>query len=645
MRFFALLIALSAFHSSASANPPLEAYGQLPSFRSVALSPSGTRVAFLGRNGAVEYAAVFDYRSQSSVSAVNLEDAKTRSVYFVSEDFAILRASETTRVRRFRGEFEYSAAFAWDLKTEKIGRLPRYGVDLFPAQTGLGRIIGKVRGEDTVFIPAYVGPATSSPDYSLLKVDLETGRARVHAKGSTHTRDWIVDDDGEVIAREDFNDKSDRYSIWVRDGSNYRKIYEEETEVPTMSLLGVTPDKSTLLVSVQYEDDERNAIVGLTRDGKLTEPLFAREDADVERLLSSINRVVHGVEYSGMTPSYEFLGRPEFDPIAAVQPLFPAASIVIEDFSEDFDRFVLYVSGGANSPAFHVYDRPKQTLARIAGAYEGIADAEIGEVFVIETKARDGEKIPSILTLPPGAEMTARHPAIIMPHGGPQSYDAIGFDWLAQFFANRGFAVLQPNFRGSDGFGASFEKAGHGQWGRGVMQHDVTDAVGALVRGGIADPERICIVGASYGGYAALAGGAFTPDLYKCVAAFAPVSDLPIMLIDERRDYGRDSWVLSYWEKRIGDINEERAFLESISPSEYADEFTAPVLLLHGNDDTVVPFRQSLIMERALKRAGKDVELIKLSGGDHWLSTSETRLEMLRSLDAFVSEHIGGPVN
>lgn len=173
------------------------------------------------------------------------------------------------------------------------------------------------------------------------------------------------------------------------------------------------------------------------------------------------------------------------------------------------------------------------------------------------------------------------------------------------------------------------------------MQDDVTDGVKALIAIGMADPDRICIVGASYGGYAALAGGAFTPELYACVAAIAPVTDLPRMLIDERRDRGRDHWVVAYWERVIGDLSEERDFLKEISPVNHAEAFEAPVLLIHGRDDTVVPMVQSRRMRNALRNADKSVELMELRGEDHWLSTSETRLETLRALEVFLARHLG----
>lgn len=229
-----------------------------------------------------------------------------------------------------------------------------------------------------------------------------------------------------------------------------------------------------------------------------------------------------------------------------------------------------------------------------------------------------------------------------MPHGGPASYDQVQFDWMAQYFANRGYLVLQPNFRGSEGFGWNHLRQGRKQWG-GLMQDDVTDGVKALIDGGYADPDKICIVGASYGGFSALSGGATTPDLYRCVAAIAPVTDLPRFLEYNKEEYGKNGRGYVYWTRNIGDPKTDKQKLKQTSPVNQAESFNAPVLLIHGKDDTVVHIRQSEVMRKALKKAGKDVEFIKLKGEDHWLSTSETRLDTLRALDAFISEH--NPVN
>ena len=286
-----------------------------------------------------------------------------------------------------------------------------------------------------------------------------------------------------------------------------------------------------------------------------------------------------------------------------------------------------------------MYHRSTAELSYISTARPNIPKEAIADVLTVEYPASDGLKISGVLTVPRWLEMD-RLPMIVLPHGGPETHDQVGFDWMAQYFANRGYLVLQPNFRGSAGFGTAFTEAGYGEWGA-AMQQDVTDGVNALIRGGQADPDRVCIIGWSYGGYSALAGGAFTPDLYQCVAAIAPVSDLPRMLLDERRAHGRSHWVIRYWEKAIADGSATRDTLRQKSPVMYAENFQAPVLLLHGKDDLIVPVAQSRRMRRALRDANKRVKLVEYRDADHSMSSPGSRLKILRELDAFVAEHIG----
>jgi dipeptidyl aminopeptidase/acylaminoacyl peptidase len=231
-------------------------------------------------------------------------------------------------------------------------------------------------------------------------------------------------------------------------------------------------------------------------------------------------------------------------------------------------------------------------------------------------------------------------PLVVMPHGGPEDRDETGFDWLAQFLASRGYAVLQPQFRGSTGLGRAHANAGRQQWGL-RMQDDVTDGVRALITEGIVDPKRVCIVGWSYGGYSALAGAAFTPDLYACAASIGGVSDLPVMLATISRDSGRESDAFAYWREHIG--SPFNADVIGKSPARAAMAVRAPVLLLHGTDDTVVPIEQSRLMATALRAAKKPVELIELTGEDHWMKTSsESRIRTLTELERFLWKYIGG---
>jgi dipeptidyl aminopeptidase/acylaminoacyl peptidase len=231
-------------------------------------------------------------------------------------------------------------------------------------------------------------------------------------------------------------------------------------------------------------------------------------------------------------------------------------------------------------------------------------------------------------------------PIVVLPHGGPDARDKIDFDWMAQFFANRGYAVLQPNYRGSSGYGRKFTEAGLHQWGL-KMQDDITDGVKKLIADGIADPKRVCIVGGSYGGYAALAGAALTPDVYACAVSFAGISDLPRMLSSDRARYGKNSHVTSFWKSRIGSAYDDSDQLRATSPARHADQIKCPVLLMHGEGDTTVPIEQSEIMADAMKSAGKNVEFIRFPGEDHYFNLADTRVRFLKETEAFLQKNIG----
>jgi dipeptidyl aminopeptidase/acylaminoacyl peptidase len=225
-----------------------------------------------------------------------------------------------------------------------------------------------------------------------------------------------------------------------------------------------------------------------------------------------------------------------------------------------------------------------------------------------------------------------------MPHGGPQDRDYPRFDWLAQAFASRGYAVFQPNFRGSGGYGRAFRDAGFGQWGR-KMQTDVSDGLADLVRQGIVDPKRACIVGASYGGYVALAGVTLQHGLYRCAVADAPVSDLTMMVNLAEDASGATNSEARYWHSYMGVKEAGDPILKTLSPARHAADADAPILLIHGKQDTTVPPEQSAVMRKALNIAGKPVEFVELAGEDHYLSRAATRIQMLEAAVAFVQKY------
>jgi dipeptidyl aminopeptidase/acylaminoacyl peptidase len=252
--------------------------------------------------------------------------------------------------------------------------------------------------------------------------------------------------------------------------------------------------------------------------------------------------------------------------------------------------------------------------------------------------ARDGLEIPGYLTLPPGmgARPAQPLPAVVLPHGGPESRDVAEFAPLVQLLAGRGYAVLQVNFRGSAGYGAAFEQAGRREWG-GAMQDDVTDGTRWLIGEGIADAERLCIVGWSYGGYAALMGLVREPALYRCAASIAGISDLRRLARDNSMSYlsGQMTAV------RIGRPWRDGPQLAAASPLQRANAITAPVLLVHGDRDRVVDVDQSRAMERALADAGRPVTYLEIAGGNHALAARDHRRQLFETLDRFLREHLG----
>lgn len=625
-----------------AAPPPIEAYGALPRIRSMAISPSGRFVVYLQHDGNREALVVAEL-GKGVIGGFFTDKLKARSATFADDDHVILRASETTNLNGLTNKFEFTGAFSYSISRKKVVQLLRGEESVYFAQSGIGRIIGYDRtnsGQKRALMPAYADAETDDPPYALFRVDLDTGKGAITYKGQPETTDFLVDRGGLVIAREDFDDKANKYRLRVKDGDGWRVALEGAGEIAPFSVVGTTVDGSGIVYfgARNLLGHDSLSVLDIAT-GAIDHGFLARADRSIEDIVETQNRSVFGARYSGLYPEYAFAETAMAASVRAAQAALPSVSVDLISWTEDFSKIIVYAHGTGLAGRYFLFDRTKNTLAQLADDRPEVKPEHIGIVLSIEYKARDGLKIPGVLTLPPGGR-TQNLPLIVMPHGGPESYDSVGFHWMAQYFASRGYMVLQPNFRGSDGFGVSFRNAGRGEWGA-KMQDDVTDGVNALVRSGRADPKRVCIMGASYGGYSALAGGAFTPDLYKCVVAIAGVSDIPAMLRAEIADSGKDSWVVSYWKRVIGDPATQKAKLEKISPANSAAAFKAPVLLIHGKDDTVVPIDQSERMERALRQAGKPVEFVKLKGEDHWLSGNETRLATLKAAAEFVERAIG----
>ena len=372
-------------------------------------------------------------------------------------------------------------------------------------------------------------------------------------------------------------------------------------------------------------------------DGAPMKALLEDAGFDIDDIIADpLDDSILGATFAGAAPTRWLDARAERRN-GGLHRSFAGAWIKLVGRSADYQRVVVRVEDASKPPIYYLVDYAAKSADIINEAYPLLADAQLGSVRELEYEARDKYPLMAYLTVP--ADMPEKNlPFVVLPHGGPEDRDGESFDWIAQFLASRGYAVLQPQFRGSTGFGREHAEAGQRQWGL-RMQDDVTDAVRAVIDQGIADPKRICIAGASYGGYSALAGAAFTPELYACAASISGVSDLPAMLGYESRIAGKESNTLDYWREHIGSPNDPNVIAKS--PARSAATVRAPILLLHGTEDTVVPITQSRAMANALKALNKPHELVELPGEDHWLSASVTRIRTLTELERFLGKHLG----
>lgn len=326
--------------------------------------------------------------------------------------------------------------------------------------------------------------------------------------------------------------------------------------------------------------------------------------------------------------------------VAFLQQQFPNDELSLTSLTQDDQLALIGVQSDVNPGSMYLFDRSTQTLEKLYDYRPELSSDALATMEPVRYTARDGLEIPAYLTLPPGAA-PENLPVIIIPHGGPWARDVWGYNPFAQFLANRGYAVFQPNFRGSTGYGKDFLNAGNYEWGTGAMQHDITDGVQYLIDEGIADPERIGIFGASYGGYATLAGLAFTPERYAAGASFVGPSNL-ITLLDSIPAYWAP--IRATFTQRMGDPENpsDRARLEAQSPLFFADQIQAPLLVIQGANDPRVKQAESDQIVVALRELNQPVEYLVAPDEGHGFIKENNLLASMAALERFFAEHLGG---
>jgi dienelactone hydrolase len=486
--------------------------------------------------------------------------------------------------------------------------------------------------------------------YTIYRANLRSGRVNAMSDAGWFTGAIMVDGVGDPAMRIDFLRNGSGWQIFRRPA---RGGWELAHEVRRATIaqnrdflpIGPGPGAGQVYVAARPAGRDFQAIyLYNAATGELGDPVFEYENADAQIAWIDRNNntmlvgCAEGQRWQCRAQSPEM--QRHFD--ALTRYFAGSADFNLNGVSSDENLWLIYANGPTLPDAYFVYDRASNEMTRIAAARPQLGELDLAPMSVVNYAGRDGVQLWGYLTTPrTGA---APYPLVVLPHGGPETRDSYTYDYYVQFLASRGYAVFQPNFRGSEGSGRSFAEAGHRQWGR-LMQHDITDGVHHLINTGVAARERICIIGASYGGYAALVGATQTPDLYRCAVSISGVSDLVEILNTERREEGRRSTTYAYWQRLIGDPATDAEALRSVSPALHADQVQIPILLIHGTSDSVVPASQSERMRDALQRAGKQVEYIPLEREGHiWASwMAPNRVRLLEETEQFLAAHIGSP--
>lgn len=411
-----------------------------------------------------------------------------------------------------------------------------------------------------------------------------------------------------------------------RDLAKYKGAFSADE----VSILGFAKNPNEIFISA-YHNDRRAVFKVDLKDPQLQRQLVLADntyDVNGYLLYSADGSEVIGV--SGREDGGTFFINTDLKNLQTkINKAMPTTHNDIYSFSKDLNKFIVYSTGPKESGTYYLGQRSPLKVEAIAYKYNNLPPEVLADVKRIEYKSRDGLTIEGFLTLPTN-KAAKKLPTLMFPHGGPHARDNASFDYWAQFFANKGYAVLQMNFRGSYGQGLSHMNAGLQKWGK-EMQDDIEDGARFLIADGIADPKAIAIVGASYGGYAALMGSVKTPDFYRCAISVAGVSNVHQLALDSR------AFWLSYnvVDEQLG---KDANFLKDISPVNHADKIKVPVLLIHGESDRQVDIKHSIEMRDALTKANKKFEFLALPDEDHYLTNESNRIAAFKAMDTFLDK-------
>lgn len=638
---FAVVALAFAALSVAASGPrqllPVEAFFDDNTIPQMALSPDGSKVAMIAPNNGRYSLALLDLTTGKSSVVVHFKDENIRNVFWKGDDTLMFTSAVEGH--------EIPLLASTDLAGKRVKRILEsrrrqddfslfFGSleDTFPWSDEHILILGYTSESDPRKIAPSI-PRNATP--YLYQVNVKTARRLQLSQLEPGMQDGFYDRDGNlrlavVIEGTD---------LFVRsrpaNGQPWRDLAKLSPLRPDWAILGLSGDGATAYI-LDYRPHDRGVLRTLATDtGNLGPVLFDPPAGEIRRLIQNRERTqLRAVVYEDDKIRHHWFDDTWRSLVRSLEASFAGHAVTLLNISRDEKRFLFLVSNDRNPGIYYLGDLrgPTPQIQPISALRPGLNAELMRPMTPIRFTARDGLEIHGYLTLPVGAEKRPP-PLILLPHGGPWARDSWGYDREVQFLASRGYAVLQVNFRGSSGFGRQFMDAGDREWGA-RMQDDLTDAVQWAIAQGHADPARVGIMGASYGGYAALAGATFTPELYRVAINIVGVADLKLIT---RYDLRTNPISRAIYSKRVG---EGDAFLTQRSPVHHVANIRVPTFHAYGRNDPRVEFTHWQALEAALKRAGKPYEShIELAEG-HGFEKAEAAIKLYRAIDAFLMKHL-----
>ena len=630
------LVISCSFASLANAAPPPEAFGELPLSFDADIAPDGKHIAIIVNVKGTYYAATgVTGDNKTKMEAISLgKNLRPRYIKWVNnERFVVsVEKSESHRSTPYTVTHLYTKSIGND-----DGRFV-LKADFFRQFND--RVIDWLEDDPEHILMAFSN-IEFHPYPEIYKVNVATGRYKRLKRSMTGIEYWYTDDTGTPRIGRGQNENGKDYmriqNVQTGDWESHEKYPGLTPDTP---IYGFLKDGSELIVGDYNGRDTIGLYIYDFEKRAITRTLFHNDEYDASGVVvSSDGETVIGAKYVAEEEETELLGDYGTS-LTKLRKQFSEYSVSYVDQTDDYNTMIVRMSAPYEPGGLFLYNRGDAAPSLLQNRYSGLKAEEMGNVFPVKYSARDGVKIPSFITLPPTIQNQAdlkNLPFIVLPHGGPYGRDEKRFDYFAQFFASRGYGVMQMNFRGSEGYGKSFKEAGRDNWL--VMQDDVEDATRYLLSKGYSDPNRTCIAGWSYGGYAALMGAAKDDEgLYDCVIAMAALTDIN----DAKRDLAKYRGGKHAAKEFFGDAMKDRDVRKANSPVHVAESIKVPVFLAHGDQDENVQFDQFKRMRKALNKAGVKNTSMAFKDEDHFLSRQENREAFFVGVDKFL-RNVNGP--